>query len=66
MVLAQDVRTQSGVLLAARGYQVTRGFVERAHNLREKLGRTISVIVRERVGDPLPTPPEEVHTAARQ
>jgi DNA-binding NarL/FixJ family response regulator len=32
MVLAEDVRLTSGTLLAARGYQVTLGFVERARN----------------------------------
>ena len=32
MVLAEDVRLTAGTLLAARGYEVTLGFVERARN----------------------------------
>jgi CheY-like chemotaxis protein len=65
MVLAKDVRTQGGILLAARGYQVTTGFVERAHNFREKLGRTISVIVRDRVAESTGSLREELHVAIR-
>ncbi len=34
MVLAEDVRTVAGVLLAPRGHEVTAGFVERARNYR--------------------------------
>ncbi len=48
MLLAEDVRTENGMLIAAHGYQVTPGFVERAHNLRGRLGRTVRVIVRQR------------------
>jgi hypothetical protein len=29
MVLSEDLRLRNGTLLAARGYEVTRGFVER-------------------------------------
>jgi response regulator RpfG family c-di-GMP phosphodiesterase len=45
MVLAEDVKTDSGILLVARGYQVTAGFVERALNLRGSLKRSVRVIV---------------------
>jgi hypothetical protein len=65
MVLAEDVRTQSGMLLAARGYQVTSGFVERAHNFRERLRRTISVIVRDRVAEGAVPVPDEQHEPVR-
>jgi hypothetical protein len=34
MIFAEDVRTSSGTLLAARGYEVTASFVERAGNYR--------------------------------
>jgi CheY-like chemotaxis protein len=59
MLLAEDVRTESGMLLAARGYQVTQGFVERAHNLRDRLSRTIRVVVRNRDGMRIWTEQEE-------
>ena len=59
MLLAEDVRTESGMLLAARGYQVTQGFVERAHNLRDRLSRTIRVVVRNHDGMKIWTEQEE-------
>ncbi len=34
MVFAEDAMTSGGTLLAARGYEVTSGFVERARNFR--------------------------------
>jgi CheY-like chemotaxis protein len=34
MVFADDVRSKTGILLAARGFEVTEGFIERVHNLR--------------------------------
>ncbi len=39
MVLAEDVRLTSGTLLAARGYEVTLGFVERARNYAQGMVR---------------------------
>ncbi|HZE89612.1 MAG TPA: hypothetical protein VE404_08695, partial [Verrucomicrobiae bacterium] len=32
MILAEDIRTQSGGLLVARGHEVTEGLVERIRN----------------------------------
>jgi len=47
MVFAEDVKTGDGVLLAARGYVVTAGFVERARNFRAGYVREpIRVILR--------------------
>jgi CheY-like chemotaxis protein len=34
MVFAEDVRSTTGILLAARGFEVTHGFIERVRNLR--------------------------------
>lgn len=34
MVFAEDVRSKTGILLAARGFEVTEGFIERVRNLR--------------------------------
>lgn len=34
MVFADDVRSSTGILLAARGFEVTDGFIERVRNLR--------------------------------
>jgi CheY-like chemotaxis protein len=34
MVFAEDVRSTTGILLAARGFEVTEGFIERVRNLR--------------------------------
>jgi response regulator RpfG family c-di-GMP phosphodiesterase len=34
MVFAQDLRSKTGILLAARGFEVTDGFIERVRNLR--------------------------------
>ena len=47
MVLAEDVRLTSGTLLAARGYEVTLGFVERARNYTQWMVREpIRVILK--------------------
>lgn len=49
MVLAEDVRSTSGLLLAARGYEITAGFVERAANFSGTVREPIRVVVpRER------------------
>ncbi|MGE0552838.1 MAG: response regulator [Gemmatimonadales bacterium] len=46
MVLAEDLRTEDGVLLAARGYEVSLGLVERAANLPEtKQRQAVRVLV---------------------
>ncbi len=37
MVLADDVTLDSGVVLASRGYEVTRGFIECIHNLQHRI-----------------------------
>jgi CheY-like chemotaxis protein len=37
MVFAEDVKLTTGALLAARGYEVTAGFVERARNFRHAI-----------------------------
>ncbi|HET8933635.1 MAG TPA: hypothetical protein VFN67_09355 [Polyangiales bacterium] len=34
MVFAEDVRSKTCILLAARGFEVTEGFIERVRNLR--------------------------------
>lgn len=34
MVFAEDVRSVTGILLAARGFEVTDGFIDRVRNLR--------------------------------
>jgi CheY-like chemotaxis protein len=34
MIFAQDLRSKTGILLAARGFEVTEGFIERVRNLR--------------------------------
>lgn len=34
MIFAEDVRSKTGILLAARGFEVTDGFLERVNNLR--------------------------------
>jgi len=39
MVFAEDVRTTRGVLLVARGYEVTTGFIERVRNFRSNFVR---------------------------
>ncbi|MEZ4587706.1 MAG: response regulator [Gemmatimonadales bacterium] len=46
MVLAEDLRTDDGILLASRGYEVSVGLVERAANLPEtKQRRLVRVLV---------------------
>ena len=45
MVFVEDVQLITGALLAARGYEVTRGFVARAENFRQDLSKpTVRVI----------------------
>jgi response regulator RpfG family c-di-GMP phosphodiesterase len=45
MVLAEDVKLASGMLLAGRGYEVKASFVQRARNFRENLAsKTVRVI----------------------
>jgi len=51
MVLADDVKLTNGVLLAARGYHVTAGFVERARNFKGSVEEPLRVFPRS--ADPL-------------
>jgi response regulator RpfG family c-di-GMP phosphodiesterase len=53
MVIAEDVRTDKGSLLVARGYEVTAGFVERVRNYPGMQGRTVRVLMKT----PDPTQP---------
>jgi hypothetical protein len=46
MVLAEDVKLTSGVLLAARGYEITASFVERVRNYLGTVREPVRVIVR--------------------
>jgi CheY-like chemotaxis protein len=46
MVIAEDVRTDKGSLLVARGYEVTAGFVERVRNYPGMQGRAVRVLVK--------------------
>ncbi len=46
MVVAGDVRLESGVLLVARGYEVTSGFIERLRNFGGAVKEPIRVLVR--------------------
>ncbi len=50
MVLAEDIRGPSGMLLVARGYEVTSGLVERLRNLESSL-RSKKYVVFEAAGD---------------
>jgi hypothetical protein len=46
MVLAEDVRMETGALFVAGGYEITEGFVERVRNSRPRIAREpIRVIV---------------------
>jgi hypothetical protein len=46
-VFAEEVKTTTGTLLVARGYEVTPGFVERAKNFRPgTVKEPLRVIVR--------------------
>lgn len=45
MVLAEDVRLMSGLLLAGRGYEVKASFVERARNFQEALASRFVLVV---------------------
>jgi CheY-like chemotaxis protein len=44
MVFAEDLNMTGGVLLAARGYSVTAGFVERVRNVKDALNTSVRVI----------------------
>jgi len=47
MLLAEDIRLESGLVLAARGYEVTPQFVERAKNFqRTAVNKSVRVILR--------------------
>jgi CheY-like chemotaxis protein len=46
MVLVDDVRLNNGLLLVARGYEVTAGFIERVRNFRDLLKEPLRVEVR--------------------
>lgn len=46
MIMAEDVRLQSGLLLVARGYEVTAGFLERLRNFRGSVKEPVRVLVR--------------------
>jgi CheY-like chemotaxis protein len=49
MVLAQDLKLKSGMLLAARGYQITQSFVERAENYSAgSIVEPVRVLVKRR------------------
>ncbi len=53
MVLAQDLKLVSGALLAARGYEIAAGFVERAKNFKPgAVKEPVRVIVRAPRGGP--------------
>ena len=55
MVFAEDVKMETGMLLVARGYEVTAGFVARARNFRPgTIKEPLRVIVRLR------TVPDEI------
>lgn len=45
MVFAEDVKTADGMLLAARGCEVTTSFVERMRNVRADIGKTAIRVV---------------------
>ncbi len=48
MVFARDVWMKSGVLLVARGYEVTQGFLEKVHNFKKgTVEEPLYVIVRK-------------------
>lgn len=52
MVFAEDVKLATGTLLAARGYEVTASFVERARNFRPGfIKEPVRVILRGAPGD---------------
>jgi len=52
MVFAEDVVLRSGTLLAARGFEVTESFLERARNFQAGLVKAnVRVIVRDRNGE---------------
>ena len=55
MVIMQDVRTQQGTLLVARGFEVTNGFLERMQNFGpELLSESVKVTVPPRAVRPVP------------
>ncbi len=55
MVVAADIRLESGVLLVARGYEVTSGFIERLRNFSGAVKEPIRVLLRRpRAGQEAP------------
>jgi len=50
MVLAEDLHTVGGQLLASRGYRVTAGFVERARNFKPGLLREPILVILPQAG----------------
>jgi hypothetical protein len=47
MVLAEDICLQNGMMLAARGYEVTEHFVEYARNWHGKtMNKSVRVVIR--------------------
>ena len=48
MVLAADVTLDNGVVLATRGYEVTRGFIERVQNFRQRLSSEKLTVIMSR------------------
>ncbi len=51
MIIMQDVRTQMGTLLVARGFEVTAVFLERMRNFGpELLNEVVRVLVRSQDG----------------
>ena len=55
MVIMQDVRTQQGTLLVARGFEVTNGFLERMQNFGpELLSESVKVTVPPRAARTVP------------
>jgi len=48
MVFAEDVRTKAGILLVARGYEVTQSFIEKVRNFRKGLvNEPLLVVVKK-------------------
>lgn len=59
MVIMQDVRTQMGTLLVARGFEVSGIFLERIRNFGpDLLGETVKVLIpaAQPIARPIATP----------
>jgi hypothetical protein len=50
MVFAEDVKLATGALLAARGYEVTAGFVERARNFQHGVAKNAVRVIMPAIG----------------